>query len=944
MLVTMKLSRISLLSAALVLTASAFSQKKTVTAKAIPWPTVVKENKPWTRWWWMGNAVDKENISSLLKTYSAAGIGGVEIVPIYGAKGYESRYLNYLSPQWFAMVDYSVTEAAKNNMGTDIAVGTGWPIGGPQAGIADAATCLLVQRYTLKAGEAFNQKIKMDNPKQANLPGVTLQALVAYGEDSSAIDITAKVTAAGELNWTPPNGSWELYAAFAGKTLQQVKRAAPGGEGYTLDHFSKTALQNYLNKTDSAYGKTSHGVRSFYNDSYEVYGANWTADFFAEFQKRRGYDLKLYLRELTGTDVSDKVARIKCDYRETMADLMLENFTHTYSNWAHGKKAFSLNQAHGSPGNLLDLYAGVDIAEAETFGSSYFPIPGLRRDSADVRNVDPDPNMLKFASSAAHVTGHPLASSETFTWLTEHFKTGFSQCKPEVEQVFLSGINHVFFHGTTYSPASAPWPGWLFYASVNFVPSNSLWPHLNGLNDYITRCQSVLQSGKPDNEIAIYWPVFDAWQNPKGMDMPLKVHDIDEWLHPTAFYASVTGLQAKGFSLDFVSDRMLQKAYQTKGLLQVTPQGAGYKVLLVPKATHIPPATFEQFIRLAKEGTTVIIQQLPDDVPGFQHAAENRAALLALEKSINSQDKGNGIAEAAFANGGRIIICSEVETALAYASVKRERLTDSGLKFIRRAAADGKYYYLVNHTAHAVDTILPFNTAGESVLLMDPQTGSYGTVASTTRQGVTEVRIQLAAGEAIIVKTGNATASKATKWAYINKTSINAPVLLNGEWKLHFAEGGPSLPSDKTLSAPVQWSSLPDTAVQNFSGTAVYSTSFTLPAGKMADDYLLLPGKINESAKVWINGKYAGMMWSNPYQLRAGRFLKPGTNTITFEVANLMANRIRYMDRNGITWRNYHEINFVNINYKNFDASGWKVQPSGMEGPVVLMPVTTANK
>lgn len=944
MLVTMKLPRLNILSAALVLTASsAFSQKTTPAAGRTPWPAVVKENKPWTRWWWMGNAVDKDNIGSLLKTYAAAGIGGVEIVPIYGAKGYESKYLNYLSPQWFAMVDYSVTEAARNNMGTDIAVGTGWPIGGPQAGITDAATCLVVQRYTLNAGETLTQKIKMDNPKQAHLPGVTLQALIAYGEDSTAIDITAKVNAAGNLNWQAPAGSWELYAAFAGKTLQQVKRAAPGGEGYTLDHFSKTSLQNYLSKTDSAYGKSAHGIRSFYNDSYEVYGANWTADFFTEFQKRRGYDLKPYLRELTGTALSEKVARIKCDYRETMADLMLENFTHTFSNWAHNKKALSLNQAHGSPGNLLDLYAGVDIAEAETFGSSYFPIPGLRRDSADVRNVDPDPNMLKFASSAAHVMGHPLISSETFTWLTEHFKTGLSQCKPEVEQVFLSGINHVFFHGTTYSPASAPWPGWLFYAAVNFVPTNSLWPHLNGLNDYITRCQSILQAGKPDNEIALYWPVFDAWQNAKGLDMPLKVHDIDEWLHPTPFYKCVTGLQAKGFSMDFVSDRMLHKAHQQKGLLQVTAQGAGYKVLLVPQATHMPTGTFEQLVRLAKEGTTIIIQQMPEDVPGLQRVSENRATLLALKNSIHGINKGNGISEAAFSNGGRIIICNEVETALAYAGVQREKLTDSGLKFIRRTTTNSKYYYLVNHTANAIDTELPFNVTAANVLLLDPQTGHYGTAKTTATQNGLKVRIQLAAGEALIIQAGNIS-TVAAKWAYVNSKDNQPDIVLNGNWKLHFKEGGPVLPADQTLAAPEQWSSLQDTAAQNFSGTATYSTSFTIPTGKMADDYLLIPGKINESAKVWINGQYAGILWSIPYQLRAGRFLKPGKNTITFEVANLMANRIRYMDRNGITWRNYHEINFVNINYKNFDAAGWKIQPSGLEGPVILKPVSTANR
>lgn len=103
------------------------------------------------------------------------------------------------------------------------------------------------------------------------------------------------------------------------------------------------------------------------------------------------------------------------------------------------------NQAHGSPGNLLDLYAAVDIPESETFGSTKFDIQGLKRNLEDINTKEvPDINMLKFASSAANITGKPLISNESFTWLTEHFKTSWSQVKPEAEQIFLSGINHIF--------------------------------------------------------------------------------------------------------------------------------------------------------------------------------------------------------------------------------------------------------------------------------------------------------------------------------------------------------------------------------------------------------------------------------------------------------------------------------------------------------------------
>ncbi len=124
---------------------------------------------------------------------------------------------------------------------------------------------------------------------------------------------------------------------------------------------------------------------------------------------------------------------------------------------------------------------------------------------------------------------------------------------------------------------------------------------------------------------------------------------------------------------------------------------------------------------------------------------------------------------------------------------------------------------------------------------------------------------------------------------------------------------------------------------QNFSGTAVYSTTFTIK--NKAADYLLQLDKLYESARIIINGKDAGLIWSLPYELKVGKFLKQGKNTISIEVCNLMANRMRNMDRNGELWRNYHEINFVNINYKNFDASNWKVQPSGLNGAVKLIPL-----
>jgi hypothetical protein len=55
--------------------------------KEPPWAKPTPESRPWTRWWWLGSAVDEANLTRQLEQLAAAGFGGVEICPIFGAKG-----------------------------------------------------------------------------------------------------------------------------------------------------------------------------------------------------------------------------------------------------------------------------------------------------------------------------------------------------------------------------------------------------------------------------------------------------------------------------------------------------------------------------------------------------------------------------------------------------------------------------------------------------------------------------------------------------------------------------------------------------------------------------------------------------------------------------------------------------------------------------------------
>ncbi|RZL50989.1 MAG: glycoside hydrolase [Pedobacter sp.] len=909
------------------LTLANFSSAQT---KNNVWPVMEKQMKPWVRWWWMGSAVDEKNLAQNLTTYQKAGIGGVEITPIYGAVGYENRYIDFLSPKWIQMLQFTVNKSNALGIGVDMNTGTGWPFGGPQVKPENAATKLITQQYKLKVGEKLNEAIKV---KEAKQDFAKLQAVTAYGSDGEVLNLLNKVDENGNLNWVPTKGSYDVYALFAGKTRQQVKRAAPGGEGFTLDHLDKNSVAVYLDRFNKAFDNKSQGIRSFFNDSYEVYGATWTPTFLTVFKKNRGYELADYVKYLTTDEDNEINRRVKSDFRETMSELLLNNFTKTWTGWTHQNKALSKNQAHGSPGNILDLYSAVDIPETETFGSSYFPIPGLRRNKEDVRNVNPDPMMSKFASSAAHTTGKKLVSSETFTWLTEHFKTSFSQCKPEAEQLFLAGVNHIFYHGTTNSPADAVWPGWLFYASVQMNPTNSLWPQIDGLNNYIARCQSVLQAGKSDNELLIYWPVYDVWNQPKGLNMALGVHDVDDWLHPTPFYKLAVDLNKKGYSFDFASDQLLANATIANGLVQTAANASPYQTLIVPQSEMMSLNTLNKIIAMANAGATVIFQELPKDVPGLNELELRKLQLKTALGKLNFVALTDGVKQYKTGNG-QILLAQDVQKALIYKSIKGEELVKSGLQFIRRKIDGGKYYYVVNHTAKDVDAYLPINETG-IVTLMDPLNGHFGLADTKLEDGKFKVRLQLKPGESMILKIGKGIKPVAQLWSYLNKSA--KPIAFNNAWNLHFSNGGPEIPADLKMEKLTSWTDLSDPKLQAFSGTGTYTTTFNL-SSKTAKEYILNLNQVDESAKVFINGKEVGILWSIPFETRVGKYLKVGDNTIKIEVVNLMANRIRDMDIKKIKWRNYHEINFVDINYKDFDAAKWAVMPSGLIGPVFITP------
>ncbi|HYG18034.1 MAG TPA: glycosyl hydrolase, partial [Ohtaekwangia sp.] len=124
------------------------------------WPTIERETRPWSRWWWHGSALTPEGITAEMEAYQKAGIGGLEITPIYGVYGDENNFVDYLSPRWMELLMHTLREAARLDMGIDMATGTGWPFGGPWVSDDDACKNFEYRIYALREGQSLNEAVE----------------------------------------------------------------------------------------------------------------------------------------------------------------------------------------------------------------------------------------------------------------------------------------------------------------------------------------------------------------------------------------------------------------------------------------------------------------------------------------------------------------------------------------------------------------------------------------------------------------------------------------------------------------------------------------------------------------------------------------------------------------------------------------------------------------
>jgi len=813
------------------------------------------------RWWWFGPSVTKPELEKELNAMRGAGIGGVEIQPVYPlmldgqVKGF--RNFQYLSPEFLDDVSFANKTARSLGLRVDITLGSGWPYGGPHTTLALAAG-------RLKVVSVPTNGPTVTPPALAKGDSV-IAAFAVNGTEKSFDAASAKRIdlATGAI----PAGAGQTALFFlASHTEQMVKRPAAGAEGYVLDHFSRAAIDEHIADVATpllnAFG--SQPPYSVFSDSLEVYLADWTPNLPAEFLKRRGYDLIPYLPELVagGTPEAESVRH---DWGETLSDLIRENYLAPLTKFAGAHKTRFRSQTYGEPAVTLADEAIPNLPEGEG--------PQWRAFS-----------FTRWASSASHLYGRPVTSAETWTWLhSPAFRATPLDMKAEADRMFLLGVNQFVGHGYPYSPAEAGEPGWAFYAAAVFNSHNPWFPVMPDVTKYLQRVSWLLRQGKPADDIAILLPEDDA----QAEFTPGHVSATDEMRkHITP--ALMSAILDAGYNIDYIDAATIDK-------LGTIP----YPILIIPPTDRIPFATYKKVESYAAMGKVIAIEKLPSLGPGLKQQ-DTSAEIAALSSRLfkDADHKGIFIGSAA-----------DLADTLHHALPPDLDATGqvSNVGFIHRRLADSDVYFVVNSNNQPADGSIRFRSSRAAVESWDPDNGEVIDAFRLADNARIPLKLAPYESRVFVLRDKPATAEKAANRPAPSDTSEVRLADLSADWKVRFADDTESKTFDKLIS----WTDVP--GKENFSGEAIYARSVTISHAPVAGAHFfldfgagtaitdkrrpdaagtlaLLEPPIREAAIVFINGQKVGSLWHPPYRIDISKFVHSGENKIELHVYNTAIN------------------------------------------------------
>ncbi|MBS1351825.1 MAG: glycosyl hydrolase family 2, partial [Bacteroides sp.] len=404
------------------------------------------------------------------------------------------------------------------------------------------------------------------------------------------------------------------------------------------------------------------------------------------------------------------------------------------------------------------------------------------------------------------------------------------------------------------------------------------------------------------------------------------------------FIEAVHRIYSAGYDMDYISDNFIRNAMCQDGKI-LTSGGVSYKALVVPGARLMPADVLEKLLRLADEGATIVfLEQYPEDVPGLNTLEGRRTEFNKVLAQIKERE-----------GKGHILFGTDyARTLAATAAVPEEMKTTFGLSSIRRSHPEGHHYFISALKTEDTENWIPLAVQARSAMLYNPMNGTSGKARLRQNNGRTEVFLQLASGESVILKTFANQEVSAPEYGYWtpvvqNDVKKTSPVTYSftDKWGFRFVEASPAVAATPDSVSLGSWTEIPAEGAKNVMGAACYTTTFTLKSPADVEEWMLDLGDVRESARVRINGQAVATLIAVPYRCLVGKYLRPGVNTLEVEVTNLPANRIADMDRRDVPWRIYKDANIVNIHYKKDNYGKWEPVPSGLLGPVHLIPMQT---
>lgn len=882
--------------------------------------------RPFVRWWWNGDAVVGRELVRELHLLRDAGIGGVEINPIsmpYGADQHGYKQLDWLSQPWLAALDTTLTEARRMGMTCDLLIGSGWPFGSETLPKKDRASVLLTAAIPLTPGRHYefskfdlfrrlDPGVSITNP--AREPSLVIAYLVpdSINDLRQAVDVTAQFAAGNYSVDVPLKGKYQLYAMVRFDSFASVINGAPGAAGSILDHMNKDAVQRYLNHMydtiEAKVGPLSQWLRSFFVDSMELEGTNWTDDFREEFKRRRGYDVVPWLPFTMfkvgrlgdvesyvfgvnkGADFKNQVDRVRYDFELTKAELLHERYSETFTQWCHTKGVKSRSQAYGRGFFPLESSLLQDIPEGESWTTNWLRHKlGEEMGDEDYRRGRGYTMIDKYVSSAAHLTGKRLVSCEEMTNTYLVFNTPLELIKIGTDMSAFSGITHSVWHGFNYSPRDVEFPGWVQYGSY-YNEKNTWFPYWKYLNNYRARMSSILQNVDMVTDIAILPPNADLWT-----EMGVQTEPFPRDLNVTYTSLIWEAIHKNGGGADYLSESIIEKSTIKDGRLCYGPKA--YSTIFLPDVKGTTQGVMDKLLEFVRGGGRVFcIGTYPQRSLGLKDYTERDARLQATVDQLK-QYADRFVLLQKPTNGKYLEWYTDVMNkyglphAITIASPDRFVLQNH---YQADDKSDLFLFANVNLTeGKQTDVTFPESiTRGRTAWLYNPADGKRYRLPMTNGQ----LHLDLGPAEAFFV-VFNTLKDKAPTYKPLPVTGANYIELGNWTATLHHAREGWT----KTLAMPDSLQDLKNTEYAHFMGDVTYTTTFNLAAQSMPR-YINL-GKVAEIAEVKINGRPAGVLWFGRRIIDAGSLLHAGTNTIEVKVTTLMGNYMHTLKDNKVAQR-----------------------------------------